>query len=337
MSFTSRFAFALVAGSAISISAPAFAQDMPLDITPLGDVEIQGEGKIDLILIPGVGQNWQVWTDFMNRNQDRYRMHAVTLPGFDGTQPPPERENDRIISTPWLDNAEAAIVAYCDEMQLDNPHVLGHGMGGHLALRVALNHSERVASGISVVGPPALPIAGNPQLLTRENRIAMVNGQFLPGLQGMSQGQWRANQERRPKGLVTNQARADWLGRMISREPRDVIIQYQMEFAISDITDQMDASDEPMLLIANIRADLDEQKRPIAFANWDMQVANALSTTLVFFEDTNFYLQFERPVALDNAVWAFVNDENVEGVLAGEPLPGVKRAQDDPADENAQP
>lgn len=337
MPFTSRFALALVAGTAISVATPAIAQDMPLDITPLGDVEIRGNGEIDLILIPGVGQNWQVWSDFMDRNDDRYRMHAVTLPGFDGTQPPPEREGERIDSTPWLDNAVAAVIAYCDEMQLDNPHVLGHGMGGHLALRVAVNHPERVASGISVVGAPALPIAGNAQLLNIQNRLAIVNGQFLPALEGMQQGMWEANQQNRPKQLVTNQARAEWLGRMISREPKDTLIQYQMEFAISDITQQMAQSDEPMMIIANVRPDLDEQQRPIAFANWDMQIANALSTTLVFFEDTNFYLQFDRPIALDNAVWSFVNDEDVEGVLAGTPLPGAKRDQGDAEDENAQP
>ena len=61
----------------------------------LAHVETRGEGDTHLLLVPGLLCDWTVWESFMERNAERYTMHAVTLPGFGGTEPPPEPEATR--------------------------------------------------------------------------------------------------------------------------------------------------------------------------------------------------------------------------------------------------
>ena len=55
----------------------------------LGSVVEHGHGPIDMVLISGFGLGASTFQEFMRRNADRYRMFAVTLPGFEGTSAPP--------------------------------------------------------------------------------------------------------------------------------------------------------------------------------------------------------------------------------------------------------
>ena len=50
----------------------------------LGAVVEHGAGPVDMVLVSGFGVGASAFDGFMRRNARRYRMVAVTLPGFDG-------------------------------------------------------------------------------------------------------------------------------------------------------------------------------------------------------------------------------------------------------------
>src|SRR2546423_11516885 len=74
----------------------AFAQDSLLDnlqhpatyrpakLGTLGQVVRKGSGPLDVLIIPGWGFGAGAFEQFMTSNTARYRMGAVTLPGFAG-------------------------------------------------------------------------------------------------------------------------------------------------------------------------------------------------------------------------------------------------------------
>ena len=93
-------------------------------------VTVRGEGP-DVILIPGLASTSEVWSRTANRLDDRYRLHLVSIRGFG--------------NVPAGANAEGAVVGpvaaelrrYIASQGLDRPAIIGHSMGGLVALRTA--------------------------------------------------------------------------------------------------------------------------------------------------------------------------------------------------------
>ena len=116
------------------LAAPAAAQTFQSDRI---SVETRGRGP-DVILIPGLASTPAVWRDTAARLEGRYRLHLVTVRGF-GQVPPGANARGR------LDQPVAAEIArYIETRRLDRPAVIGHSMGGQVALRLAADAPERV-------------------------------------------------------------------------------------------------------------------------------------------------------------------------------------------------
>lgn len=87
----------------------------------------------DVLLIHGWVSSWRMWARTMSRLAAAgYRATAVDLVGFGDSDKPADG---------WysLDNFTATLLAVCDQLKLDRPAVVGHSMGGTIALDLALN------------------------------------------------------------------------------------------------------------------------------------------------------------------------------------------------------
>jgi N-formylmaleamate deformylase len=110
-------------------AAPAFA---PTRFT----VEVTGSGP-DVILIPGLTASTNVWRPTVAALPG-YRYHLVQVSGFGGA---PARGNARgEIVAPLADE----IARYIRANHLDRPAIVGHSMGGTLALMLAERHPAAV-------------------------------------------------------------------------------------------------------------------------------------------------------------------------------------------------
>lgn len=114
-------------------------------------VEVSGNGPA-LILIPGLASSSAVWKETVAALQDRYQVHVLTLAGFAGTKALP----NSAMSKGFIAAQEQAIVDYIAKQQLHKPVVIGHSLGGFLALSLAANHSDKIGAAINVDGLPAL-------------------------------------------------------------------------------------------------------------------------------------------------------------------------------------
>jgi len=109
--------FALVFTTAFSAEAPAFT------------VKVSGHGQ-PMILIPGLTCPGEVWDTTVEHFKDRYECHVFSLAGFGGT---PAHSTD----APFLASSRDAIVSYIRIHKLDHPVIVGHSLGGFLALDLA--------------------------------------------------------------------------------------------------------------------------------------------------------------------------------------------------------
>lgn len=123
-------------------------------------VEVSGTGK-PVILIPGLGCSAEVWHETAaHLNKAGYQTHALTLAGFGGTKP--LANNSQFLATVRED-----LAAYIRDKKLDHPVVIGHSLGGFLALWLAETNPDLPSKVISVDGLPFLTALMNPAV-TRE-------------------------------------------------------------------------------------------------------------------------------------------------------------------------
>ncbi len=143
----------LSASLLLLLSTIALADAAP---APLITVETQGSGP-DVILIPGLASSRSVWDGLSDTLRDHYRLHKVQLAGFAG-QAPAIRENGQFVAP-----VAQAIADYIRQNSLSHPAIIGHSLGGEVALMVAAQHPD-LAGRVAVVDAlPFFSLMFNPQ------------------------------------------------------------------------------------------------------------------------------------------------------------------------------
>lgn len=111
-------------------------------------VQVSGAGK-PIILIPGLACSGEVWDETVKHlNAEGYQTHTLTLAGFGGN--PPIHTDDFLLTV------RRDLADYIQAQHLDKPVVIGHSLGGFLALWLAEEDSNAVGKVISVDGLPFL-------------------------------------------------------------------------------------------------------------------------------------------------------------------------------------
>jgi pimeloyl-ACP methyl ester carboxylesterase len=139
----SAVALTVAALIAVVTSAPLGAQSTAPHAFK---VEVSGRGR-PMILIPGLASSGDTWKTTVARYQDRFQCHVLTLAGFAGVP---------AIDTPMLAAARVEIAAYIRDRHLDHPIIIGHSLGGTLALAIAADHPDLVGPLVIVDSLPFL-------------------------------------------------------------------------------------------------------------------------------------------------------------------------------------
>ncbi|KAK0351649.1 hypothetical protein LTR94_024161 [Friedmanniomyces endolithicus] len=113
-------------------------------------VESRGTGP-DIIFIPGLGSTGMAWRSTADQLDDRYRVHLVTVRGFG------ETDIGANVSGGLAGPAAAEIERYIREQNIQQPAVIGHSLGGQIAIRVAADLKGRVGRVMVVDSAPFFP------------------------------------------------------------------------------------------------------------------------------------------------------------------------------------
>lgn len=139
-------------------------------------VQTRGRGP-DLILIPGLASTAAVWSRTADRLASRRRLHLVSVRGFG------ELDAGANASGALTGAVAAEIGRYIAEQDLEQPAIIGHSMGGQLALRLAAGAPGRVSRVMTVDSSPFFPALISPEATLGDvepiARVAYQAVQFL--------------------------------------------------------------------------------------------------------------------------------------------------------------
>jgi len=101
-------------------------------------VVTRGSGP-DVILIPGMTSHRDVWAATADALDDSHRVHLVQVNGFAGF--PAAANADGAVSAPVAEE----IARYIADRRLVRPALIGHSMGGTIAMMIAARHPDAVS------------------------------------------------------------------------------------------------------------------------------------------------------------------------------------------------
>mgnify|MGYP001773469563 CR=1 FL=1 len=119
---------------------------MPTVVTEQGVVhyEVLGRGE-PVILLHGWLGSWGYWLEAMKELSSKYGVYALDFWGFGESDR--RRESFRVEDFIWL------VMDFMDKLGIHEASLVGHSMGGTVALSVALRRPEKIRK-VGVVGSP---------------------------------------------------------------------------------------------------------------------------------------------------------------------------------------
>jgi pimeloyl-ACP methyl ester carboxylesterase len=99
-----------------------------------------------LVLIHGIGSQWQMWRPVLGRLAQEHDVLAIDLPGFGASSMPPPGTPAGV---PSLTNL---VVEFLDQQGVERPHVAGNAMGGWISLELAKQGRAASATPLSPAG-----------------------------------------------------------------------------------------------------------------------------------------------------------------------------------------
>lgn len=258
-------------------------------------ISVTASGKgAPVVLIPGLSSPGETWADVAAQLAATHRVYVVQVNGFGGDDP---RGN---LQPGILPGAVAELDAFLAKEKAQGAAVVGHSMGGLIALMLAKTHPQQVSKLMIVDALPWIgTLFGAQQVAQVEPQAQMMRGQMaaLYGKSNPANDQAvAANNALKPESRAKI---ASWSAKADAR----VSAQAMYEDLTTDLRGDIGGITQPVTLVVPYGG-ANPQER--AEAVYRAAYAPAKSLTLVAIGDSGHFAMLDQPAAFGTALTAFL-------------------------------
>ena len=298
MKIRATFFSALVIGFSVFIAGNVFGQNTSKETKhPSFKVEVTGRGK-PMILIPGLTSSGEVWESTVARYKANYECHVLTLAGFAG-QP--------AIKAPFLEKVRNDLAAYIREKRLKKPTIIGHSLGGFMALWLASVEPDLAGRLVIVDSLPFLGALNNPNA-TPETIKPQAEAMRKGMMTTQTVEQRRQTQTRILQSMITDPAKialaTEW---GVNSDP-EAVGQAMYEMFTTDLRSSLSRIKSPTLVIGTWAAYQQYTTRAAVEKTFRDQYANLPGYRLVMSEAGKHFVMYDDPKLLFSEMDAFLAD-----------------------------
>ena len=242
-------------------------------------VEVTGRGR-PLILIPGFVSSGVVWKDVVDHYKDRFECHVVTVSGFAGAP---------AIPAPGLARVRDDLIAYARAKRLDHPVLVGHSMGGVLALWIAATAPDLPGAVVSIDGVPFLSALMNPAATADSARAQAAQLKAL--YESMTPAQLAAQSRLAFSGMITDPGKVDEATRWAESSDPKTAAALLSDLLTTDIREDMARVQAPLLLVPAVKAMAgNPEMMKMALAAYQGQVSRVATHEVVAAQTLHFVM-----------------------------------------------
>lgn len=260
-------------------------------------VERHGARGTPLILIPGLASGAWAWQESVRRFAGEHTVYVLTFPGFDGR---PAADGAGMAT------AQQSVVDLIGARQLTRPVLVGHSLGGVMALAIAARHPALVRAVVSVDGLPVLPGTEEWDLVQRARTSGAIAGRLLAA----TPSQFAAQQQEYMRGTgVIDMARADELARLTARSDPQAVTRYMAEAMAVDLRSALPAIAAPVLLLSpyfQLDAEQMRMTEEAKTAYYRALMEGTPKLTVQSVAPARHFAMFDQPQAVNGAIADFI-------------------------------
>ena len=219
---------------------PAVAVAQPTDnpaTHPNFTVRVVGKGR-PMLLIPGLTCPGAVWDETVAHYQKQYQCHIISLAGFGGNAAPASTEH-------LLQDVRDQLLTYIKTQKLSKPTVIGHSLGGFMALWMSSTAPEAVGPLVILDSLPFIGAIQNPAATVEQVRPMAENMRQQVRQGGMSPTQ----QRQMVAGLVTDTARISQVARWGQASDAATVGQAMYDMYTTDLRPEVASIQQPVLVL----------------------------------------------------------------------------------------
>jgi pimeloyl-ACP methyl ester carboxylesterase len=246
-------------------------------------IQVSGKGR-PMVLIAGLASSGAVWDSTVAHFAHSHTCYVLQLAGFAGAP---------AIASPLLETVEKELAAYIDDEHLDHPTIVGHSLGGFLALKLAIDYPTKVGPLVIVDSLPALGAAQMPEV-TPEQLKDMARRMREGMLAGDAAAQ-EAGRRATIAGMVTGVQDVDRVVEWGSKSDRKVVADAMHDIIATDLRRDLSRIKTPTLVLGSWVAYKAFAPKAAFEANYKAQYAKLDGVQVALSDVGRHFLMYDDP------------------------------------------
>ena len=258
--------FGLLILSSLSITA----QDKTFE------VDVIGEGD-PILLFPGFTCTGEVWNATVNELSKNYECHVFTFAGF-GDVP--------AIEKPWLPKIKDGVVNYISEKQLDNAVLIGHSLGGALALWMAADGN----SFKELIIVDALPSTGALMMPDFKSEYMVYDSQYNKQLLAMNDADFKAMAQQMASSMTKEKLNQEKIKNWMIQADRETYVYGYTDLLKLDLREDLAKINSPVTILAAT----EPYGLDMAKSTYELQYKALAEYTIEFANGSSHFIMYDQ-------------------------------------------
>jgi len=243
------------------------------------EVKKTGKGSQSLLFIPGFASSGDVWNETTAKFEKSFTCYTLTMAGFAGTKPQAGAS---------FKDWEKGIAAYIKNNKIAKPIIVGHSMGGGLALAIAADYPELIGKIVIVDTLPCLAAISDPNFTSKENNDCTST---ITQLTAMNDDQFRKMQTQTMPRLLADTSMQETVINWSMKSDRRTFAKMYCDFSNTDLREKIKTIQCPSLILlesffVNLKPTIEEQYKNLK--NTNMQYASK-GLHFIMYDDKDWY------------------------------------------------
>jgi N-formylmaleamate deformylase len=255
------------------------------------EVSVRGQGR-PVIFIPGLATPGVIWQPAVDQLCSQYQCHVVTLAGFGKVKPSG--------SDPFLPRVRDELIDYIRQEKLDHPVIVGHSLGGFLALWVAETAPALPGRLVIVDSLPYLPGLLNPTATPDMMRVQIAP--MIAQMAGASREQFTQFEELAISAMVTSPVNIRRLVALTKDSDPETTARAMEELMTADLRPDLGRIACPVVVFISLADKVATSTKEAVLSGFRQQYLGLRGVRFVSFDTSKHFIMVDQPEAFMQAL-----------------------------------